>query len=143
MSTETSVEMTTYLIEFSNGKRQRITVPSTWKVTFGPAARGNNGTSSYKEKLTMPMALRFYESDTKQRAIFTDVVSFRDTSIAIEEERQNVQEKDGYMECDGRKKRVSFQAKTREWINPDETPESQPMLPADGEIFDMSDITDD
>ena len=91
----------------------------------------------------MPMALRFYESDTKQRAIFTDVVSFRDTSIAIEEERQNVQEKDGYMECDGRKKRVSFQAKTREWINPDETPESFPMLPADSEIFDMSDITDD
>ena len=138
-----SDEMTTYLIEFRNGTRQRITVPSAWKVTFGPAARGNNGGPNFKEKMTMPLALRFYEAETKQRAIFTDVASFRDMSIQIEEERQNVQEKDGYMECEGKKKRVSFHATMREWVDPDAITESQPLLPTDGEIFNMDDLSND
>jgi len=126
----------TYLMEFKNGKRQRVTVPSTWKVTFGPAARGvNKGTGSRQE---IPLALRFYESENKQRAIFTDVVYFRDTSIKIEEERIDVQQKDGFMECEGQRKRVNFQATSRQWTNPDELIKAMPQLPADSEIFTTS-----
>ncbi len=109
------IEQTVYLIEFENKKRQRITVPSSWKVTFGPAAAGVNKNFSGK----IPLALRFYENESKQRAIFTDVIGFRDMSIKIEEERTNIQEKDAYVECEGKRKRTTLQAKTTEWVNPD------------------------
>ena len=85
----------------------------------------------------IPVALRFYENETKQRAIFTDVVSFRDMSIEIQEEIVNTQTKDGYVECDGVRKRTTFEASTREWVNPD-TYEDNKLLPAppsDEEIY--------
>lgn len=100
---------TTYLIEFKSGKRQKITVPSDWKVTFGPAAVGKSRTSP--SDLKMPMALRFYENDKKQRAIFTDVKNFRDTSIKIET--------------------------VKEWIDPDKHEEDLPQFPNDEEVFDI------
>ena len=81
------------------------------------------------------MALRFYENSDKQRAIFIDVVSFRDMSIPIEQEITKVQEKEGYMECDGVRKKTTFSAQTSEWINPDEVA-ILPALPNDKDIFD-------
>lgn len=117
---EPKLDMTTYLIEFKNGKRQRITVPSSWKVTFGPAAAGANSAKYVGEgRAPMPLALRFYEAENRQRAIFTDVLNFRDTSIKIEEEQINTQEKQGYVEVDGKRKATSFRAETRDWVNPD------------------------
>jgi hypothetical protein len=77
----------TYLIERSN-ETVRVTVPASWKVTFGPVSAGNRGAFSGEEG----MCLRFYESANQQRAIFTRVRSFRDTSIPMEKlviERQN------------------------------------------------------
>ena len=132
--------MKTYLIEFKNGKRQKITVSADWKVTFGPASKGMNaGTTRTGQNYQIPLALRFYESERKQRAIFTDVVGFRDTSIKIEEEKSKTQEKDGFMECDGVRKRTTFQATVKEWIDPDKHQEELPQLPTDGEIFDLDD----
>lgn len=114
---ESAVEMKTYIIEFENNKRQRITVPASWKVTFGPAAAGvNKGNNNH---LKMPMALRFYERTDLQRAIFTDVKSFRDNSIQIEEERVDVREKAGFVEVEGTRKATTFQAKTKTWVDPD------------------------
>ena len=129
-------QMTTYLIRFQNGKEQKVTVPESWKVTFGPAARGNNATSKHTYK--MPLALRFYENEKKQRAIFTDVASFRDTSIQIEEKVVRKQEKDGFMECDGVKKATKFSATVEEWVNPDRI-QIQPALPDDTEMFNTID----
>lgn len=133
----TSPKMKTYLIEFENKRRQRITVPETWKVTFGPAVAGSNKpTPGYNHK--MPMALRFYETANQQRAIFTDVVAFRDLSIQVEEERTNVQEKTGYIEVDGTRKATTFQARTMEWVNPDvavSTPVKKLKAPSDAEMF--------
>lgn len=83
----------------------------------------------------IPLALRFYENDTKQRAIFTDVANFRDVSIKIEEEAIDIQQKDGYMECDGKRKGVTFQATSRQWIDPDEPKQQFPALPSDASIF--------
>ena len=127
-------EMKTYIITHEDGTRRRITVPEEWKVTFGPATRGDRG-GNRPGTLKMPMALRFYESETKQRAIFTDVTSFRDASIKIEEEKVRVEEKDGYTECEGVRKRTTFQATVKEWINPD-TEQEIPLLPSDSSIFD-------
>jgi hypothetical protein len=123
----------TYLIEFENKTRKKITVPETWKVTFGPSVAGpQKPVPGYQHK--MPMALRFYETAEKQRAIFTDVISFRDMSIEIEEEVTSTQEKQGFMECDGVRKATTFQAKTREWVNPDR-PQERPALPTDASMF--------
>lgn len=128
--------MTTYLIEFENGKKQKITVPESWKVTFGPAVVGGKGAGNrgnYAGK--MPMALRFYENGDKQRAIFTNIAGFRDMSIQIEEEKVRVQDKDGFMECDGVRKRTNFRAEVREWVNPDKINEDMPLLPSDKDMF--------
>lgn len=131
-------EKTTYLIEFENGHRQKITVPSEWKVTFGPLAiKGANSGKSLNNK--MPIALRFYENDKKQRAVFTNVLSFRDMGIVIEEEKVDVQQKDGYVECDGQRKGVTFQATSRQWVNPNEPQKPFPALPSDADIFNLED----
>ena len=126
--------LTTYLIEFENGKRQKVTVPSNWKVTFGPAAKGTEHATGRGQK--MPLALRFYESDKVQKAIFTDVVGFRDTSIEIQEEVVNVSEKQGYVEYEGKRKKTSFQATTREWVNPDKV-DDKPQLPQGTEVYEI------
>ena len=124
-----------YIIEKTNGEKFKVTVPDTWKVTFGPAVVGNRVKPGPQYAGKMPMALRFYENETKQRAIFTDIASFRDMSIPIEVEKVKVQEKDGYMECDGVRKRTTFQAKVKDWINPDDERPSHPLLPEDTEMF--------
>lgn len=130
---------TTYIISHKNGTKRKITVPSDWKVTFGPAVKGTRRGNSPGSNLQMPMALRFYESETKQRAIFTDVVDFRDASIKILEEKVEVKEKDGFMECEGVRKRTTFQATVKSWIDPDKEPEQKPLLPSDAEMFEEED----
>ena len=68
----------TYEVKTRSEGKLRITVPEDWKVTFGPVSPGGKYGGGGE------LALRFYESDTKQRAIFTDVVSFRDLSIPVQ-----------------------------------------------------------
>ena len=127
----------TLLITRNNGEEIQIDIPEDWKVTFGPAAAGISMTD--RSGKNMPMALRIYETEKLQRAIFLDVVSFRDMSIPIRIKRVDTQEKDGFMECEGIRKRTIFQASTVNWINPDaEVPEENlPKLsmPKDSEIF--------
>jgi hypothetical protein len=86
MATKTSAApaKVTYLIE--RGKeRLTVEVPGDWKVTYGPAFRrtpdARGRFNDYGQ--AAPMALRFYENETKQRAIFTDVTAFRDLSIPV------------------------------------------------------------
>lgn len=111
-----------YLLIHKDGSRKKITVPSDWKVTYrtylkGPATPGDR---------EMPIALRFYENETKQRAVFTDIVSFRDMSIPVLEEKIERKDKFGTLEVDGGSKRVSVVAETREWVDPDdETPSEE------------------
>lgn len=137
-------EMITYIITHEDKSKKRITVPADWKVTFGPAVKGGNAgqrngtTGGY---MKMPMALRFYESEKKQRAIFTDVVSFRDASIKIEEEITKTQEKEGFTEFDGIRKRTTFQATVKEWVDPDRA-NDLPALPTDTEIYEINSSDD-
>lgn len=128
--------MKTYLITHDNGNETKISVPASWKVTFGPAARGNNAGKSHS---VMPLALRFYEDETRQRAIFTDVKSFRDLSIPVFVKKKSTQEKHGFMECEGSKKATIFTVETSEWINPDEeSDENRKLLtPSDVQNFDV------
>jgi hypothetical protein len=77
-------KMKTYEVETVDGGKRRITIPASWKVTFGPLIPGVQQ-DRYGRNRRYPIALRIYESKEQQRAIFTDVASFRDTSIVVED----------------------------------------------------------
>lgn len=132
-------DKTTYMIEFTDGKRKKITVPSSWKVTFGPVAVRKSGSVALPYKDKMPQALRFYESETKQRAIFTNVASFRDMSIEIHEERVSSQSKTGTIEIEGSRKIANFRTEMKEWINPDD----EDAINAPARLIHNTDVTED
>lgn len=107
-------DMKTYFVERTGGNDQRVTVPASWKVTFGPLNPGskNQGGSGSP-------ALRFYEALNKQRMVITGVVSFRDTSIKIEEKRTQVKQQTLHKRTNGGDKAVVVEGRVEEWVNPD------------------------
>lgn len=109
-------ETKTYILESLKGQQRKVTVPATWKVTFGPTVPYERKSHGGNEQ----WALRFYESKDKLRAIFTDVRSFRDASIDILERR--VQTKRQVMEKASQKggRSVVAEARVEEWIDPDD-----------------------
>ena len=113
MAAKKTVGMTTYILEMKDGKRKKITVPSSWKVTFGlfaPGAVGNAGKS----------ALRFYEgSKENQRAVFMEVESFRDMSVPLEEEITKTQDEILSKDTPEGRKQFVVSASVKEWRNPD------------------------
>lgn len=115
MTKKQTKELRTYLIEFENNEKRRITVPADWKVTFGPIAIVPKSQLGGK----VPIALRFYEDETRQRAIFVEVRSFRDLSIPVEELKVSRRDKMGIMEVDGMRRNVSVSAVMKEWVDPD------------------------
>jgi len=128
-------ETRTLLITKTDGEEIQIDIPSTYKVTFGPAFVGKKDEIGGKQ---VPMALRVYESDKMQLAIFTNVSSFRDIAIPMRIKKINTQTKQGIMEADGVKKATTFQVSTTEWLNPDADPQNEKKLlpmPTDQEMF--------
>lgn len=55
----------------------RIEIPENWKVTYGKLHGGDSRSGGMGDGCV----LRIYESDTKQRAIFKNVISFRALTI--------------------------------------------------------------
>ncbi len=74
--------MITYAMRCRKGGERRVTVPAPWKVTFGPTIPYKKG----HDPESGVWSVRMYDGD-KLRAIFTDVESFRDTSIQVLEKR--------------------------------------------------------
>lgn len=113
MSTKKAEDMTTYILEMRAGNRKKVTVPSSWKVTFGlfaPGSPGNAGRS----------ALRFYQgSKENQRAVFMEVESFRDMSIALEDEIVKTQDELLSKDTPEGRKQFIVSASVKEWRNPD------------------------
>jgi len=68
----------TYEITFTDRGPIRITIPATWKVTFGALVPAKAGASMG------PHGLRIWEGTDKQRAVFANVSSFRDLSLDIQ-----------------------------------------------------------
>lgn len=104
----------TYILTMKDGERQKVTVPADWKVSFGamyPGKEGNSGRS----------AMRFWEGNKEnQRAVFTDVESFRDDSIGIEVERVKTHEQGIQAHTELGDKTIIVRGEVREWINPDD-----------------------
>lgn len=110
--------LTTYILELINGDQRKITVPSSWKVTFGvavPYAAGKGSIASGERGYS----IRFYENKTTQRAIFTDVRSFRDSSIQIEERVTKTKAQTLHKRTNSGMRDVIVEASVTEWINPD------------------------
>lgn len=115
-----AVEKTTYLLEMKDGQKKKVTVPTSWKVTFGPVAPGSkeagyNGHSG--------LCLRFYEGADagkgKQHAVFVGVESFRDTSIEILEEVVETKRETLVRQGDESGEALVVEATAKTWVNPD------------------------
>lgn len=107
----------TFILELKQGGIRKLTIPATWKLTFGQLVphtlRETHGASSM-------VALRIYEgSKDNLRAVMTDVVAIRDASIAVMERRTTVQRKVAQKESRHGAKDVVVEARVTEWINPD------------------------
>jgi hypothetical protein len=76
------VESRTLLVEDAAGEF-KITIPATWKVTFGAFQAATTNRYGQSAPLGGP-ALRIYEAENKQRACFVGVRCFRDMSIPME-----------------------------------------------------------
>ena len=107
-------ETRTLLIKCADQAEIQIDIPADWKITFGPLF-----TSTEKFHSRTPSALRIYETDKMQRAIFTDVVWFRDMSIPVRIKRKDIWEKQEYIERGGERKQTSQRKTTAKWVNPD------------------------
>jgi hypothetical protein len=118
----TDQKTTTYLLIHENKTKRKVTVPSDWKVTFGPLVVGGNRNRGDRQ-FKIPVALRFYENEKQQRAVFLDVISFRDLSIPVLEEKVEIRDKFGNLEVDGARKNVAVRAEMREWVDPDKEPD--------------------
>ena len=104
----------TYLLELSGNRLRRVTVPSHWRLTFGP-------TTPYEKKENRgggeSWALRFYDGKNLI-AIFTDVRSFHDESIQIMERVTKVQRKATQRATPKGMKDVLVEARVTEWVKP-------------------------
>jgi hypothetical protein len=115
---KTSVPGTrTYILTLVGGNVRKITIPSNWKLTFGQLVphtlRATNGGSSQ-------VALRLYEGTKENlRAVYTDVISFRDDSFSVMEKRTQVQRKASQKQTSQGMKDVVVEARVTEWVNPD------------------------
>lgn len=107
--------MTTYLLNMNDGSRQKITCPTEWTVTFGPLMPGAKDPNYNGHKA---IALRIRDGQ-RQKAVFTNVESFRDMSMEIEQEVTKTKEETFYRDEGGEKKQVIVQGAIKEWTNPD------------------------
>lgn len=108
----------TYILDLNNGDMRKVTVPSSWKLTFGPTIPyAGKGMASVASGGT---ALRFYEGAKENlRCVFTDVKAFRDSDVEISERRTSVQRKVVQKEAPEGMRNVEVEARVTEWINPD------------------------
>jgi hypothetical protein len=114
--TTTNAEMTTYLLIMKDGTKQKITCPTKWTLTFGPLCPGTKG--EYNGSNATSLRIR---EGAHQKAVFTGVESFRDTSMGIEVEISKTQQETFYRDDPegGDKKQVIVEGSVKEWINPD------------------------
>ena len=113
------METTTYEIVTNDGK-YRITIPTTFKVTFGPVAVGGKLRGGGYGEPGGSMALRIYESDTKQRAVFVGVKSFRDISIPLMHELVKVSGEEKFVSSEDLTESKRKSVTERKWVKVDD-----------------------
>jgi len=108
----------TYILELKNGNTRKITIPHTWKMTFGNVVP-YQGKGSHSGEFRV--ALRLYEGNKENlRAVMTDVVAIRDSAIQIVEKRTEVKRQASQRQTTQGMKDVVIEARVTEWVNPDQ-----------------------
>lgn len=115
-------DTTVYLVTRKDGRDQKVTVPSSWKVTFGPMYPGSKNFSGENNT----PCLRFYESQNKQRMVITGVLSFRDMSVKVEEKRTSVKQQAMRRQTPMGEREVLVEGRVEEWVDPDKPQEAAP-----------------
>ena len=130
----------TYILELKNGNTRKITVPSTWKMTYGSVVPYTAKAAASQQGARADYALRLYEGNKDNlRAVYTDVVAIRDASIQTVERRTSVQRKKVQKMTDQGLKDFHVEARMTEWVDPDNEDDSRPVpeeflrLPAESE----------
>lgn len=111
-------EMKTYILNMRDGSRQKLTIPAHWTLTFGSLLPFNKNSPNVPTEGAKP-ALRIYEGEA-QRAVFTGVDSFRDSSIDIQVEVTRAQDHGAKVSTPAGEKHVIMRAEVKEWVNPDD-----------------------
>lgn len=71
-------ETRVYVCKLADGTYRKIVVPASWKVSFGPVMLPTSGHNGH----SYGVAMRLWEGNKdNQRALYSDVVSFYDTTI--------------------------------------------------------------
>lgn len=121
----TKEDKRTYILNMKDGTKQKITVPSAWKLTFGPLTPGSK---EHSMNSSGALVLRIYEGNKdNQRAVFTGVESWRDTQdLSIEVEQVQSKQQMARVDIPGEgQKDVACNMEIRQWVNPD-----SPVQPA-------------
>lgn len=106
-----------YILEMVGGKQKRITIPESWKVSFGPLVPGTRQVGDGAGGATF----RVYESKEKQRACFVGVREFREASIPIEERIVKTKTQTIHAQTPEGMRDFVVSANVAEWRNPDDT----------------------
>ena len=108
------VELKTYILEVGSERRKKkVTVPGNWKITYGHACPGSTNNPG-------PMVVRFYEGNKDNlRAVLEDVVSFRDSTIKIEEQVVRRKMEVFRRDTPSGSKAVEAEMRVKTWRNPD------------------------
>lgn len=119
----------TYVLNMTDGTKQKITVPADWKLTFGPLVPGSKGESGHNGREAL--VLRIYEGNKdNQRAVFVGVQSWRDTQdLSIEVEKVDHQQQAVKVSVEGQgEKIVQANMEVRQWIDPDQPQPANPVF---------------
>lgn len=131
----------TYILTLKGGGIRKVTVPASWKMTFGslvPYVQGKGYPAGSDQR---PYGLRFYEGNKENlRAVFSDVIAVRDSDVAIMEKRTEVKRQNAMRHTKNGEKAVVVEARVSEWVNPDDEEADEPdqqflTLSTDAEEF--------
>lgn len=118
----TTDEKVGYIIEKEDGTYMKVSVPRSWKVTYGPIWMPTGKGSGHTNE--MKYCLRFWEgAKENQRAMFAKVKSFRIDEIEIEEQFSTTEERVVYEDTGQGRKQHTVQVKKTEWRDPLNPPE--------------------
>lgn len=112
--------MTTYMLETKNGNQKKLTIPSNWKLTFGPTVPYERKSGGYDGG----WALRMYDG-AMLKGIFTDVKNFRDMSIELLEKQVRIKRQRMEQGDKAGGKEVIAEARWEEWVDPDAPDEAR------------------
>lgn len=108
----------TYILELKGGDTRKITIPAHWRLTYGNVLpyQGKDARHQMEHRI----ALRVYDgSKDNLRAVYTDVVAFRDADIGTLEKRVKVQRRNIQRATPHGAKDFAIEARMTQWVDPD------------------------